>query len=178
MRLPSLLQGGDLWNALAHNKPGRLDWYSRGRQIALDVARGLVHLHSQNLVHLVSKALDPLSSPEYDKSNGPVADSDQLCMFWAARILAMSRDVACLPTHVDCWIGISELICVLPALPIAHEYVQDLKSPNILLGRDFTGKIADVGLARSVGSDAAGLSLMTAVSFAAPRLPSTLDCPA
>ncbi|KAK9796974.1 hypothetical protein WJX73_004151 [Symbiochloris irregularis] len=104
MLVTEFMQGGDLWNALAHTKPGRLDWYSRGRQIALDVARGLVHLHSQNLVHL------------------------------------------------------------------------DLKSPNILLGRDFTGKIADVGLARSVGSDAAGLSLMTAMgtmAWAAPELVST-----
>lgn len=40
---------------------------------------------------------------------------------------------------------------------------QDLKSPNILLGRDTMAKIADVGLARSVTSDAAGLSQMTAV---------------
>ena len=40
---------------------------------------------------------------------------------------------------------------------------QDLKSPNILLAKDTTAKIADVGLARSVTSDAACLSQMTAV---------------
>ena len=43
---------------------------------------------------------------------------------------------------------------------------QDLKSPNILLGRDLTAKIADVGLARSISTDAMGLSQMTAVRFA------------
>lgn len=49
-----LMQGGDLWNALAHTKSGRLNWYARGRQIALDIARGLVHLHSSGVIHLVS----------------------------------------------------------------------------------------------------------------------------
>lgn len=101
MLVTEFMQGGDLWNALATQKSGRLNWYARGRQIGLDVARGLVHLHSKNVVHL------------------------------------------------------------------------DLKSPNILLARDTTAKIADVGLARSVTSDVACLSQMTAmgtIAWAAPEL--------
>ena len=71
----------------------------RGRKIALDVARGLVHLHSREIVHM------------------------------------------------------------------------DLKSPNILLGKDLTAKIADVGLARSVTNSS--LTQMTSIgtmAWAAPEL--------
>ena len=47
----------------------------------------------------------------------------------------------------------------------------DLKSPNILLGKDLTAKIADVGLARSVSNSY--LTQMTSIgtmAWAAPEL--------
>ena len=47
----------------------------------------------------------------------------------------------------------------------------DLKSPNILLGKDLTAKIADVGLARSVTNSS--LTQMTSIgtmAWAAPEL--------
>ena len=47
----------------------------------------------------------------------------------------------------------------------------DLKSPNILLGKDLTAKIADVGLARSVTNSY--LTQMTSIgtmAWAAPEL--------
>ncbi|PRW60272.1 serine threonine- kinase [Chlorella sorokiniana] len=44
-----LMQGGDLWTAL-HS--GRITWYNRGHQIALDVARGLAYLHEHRVIHM------------------------------------------------------------------------------------------------------------------------------
>lgn len=71
----------------------------RGRKIALDVARGLVHLHSREIVHM------------------------------------------------------------------------DLKSPNILLGKDMTAKIADVGLARSINnSQITQMTSIGTMAWAAPEL--------
>ena len=71
----------------------------RGKRIAIDVARGLVHLHSRSIVHM------------------------------------------------------------------------DLKSPNILLAKDFTAKIADVGLARSVSTNLlTHMSSVGTIAWAAPEL--------
>jgi serine/threonine protein kinase len=68
-------------NLAANIQAGRVNWYRRGRKIALDVAKGLVFLHSRRIVHF------------------------------------------------------------------------DLKSPNILLARDGTAKIADVGMAKFLARD-------------------------
>ena len=70
----------------------------RGKKIALDVARGLVHLHSRDIVHM------------------------------------------------------------------------DLKSPNILLGKDLTAKIADVGLARTVSNTSNTMTAIGTMAWAAPEL--------
>lgn len=43
-------QGGDLRNALT-NHPECVCWSNMGKQAALDVARGLVFMHSKNIVH-------------------------------------------------------------------------------------------------------------------------------
>lgn len=46
------MEGGDLMQRLqATNKAGQrlLGWYSRGRSILLDIARGLHYLHRHNL---------------------------------------------------------------------------------------------------------------------------------
>jgi len=67
------MEGGNLMENLTR---GRVTWWRRGRKIAIDVAKGLVYLHSRRIVHF------------------------------------------------------------------------DLKSPNILLARDGTGKIGDVGMAK------------------------------
>ena len=45
-----LMEGGDLWGAIGQ---GRVTWARRGRRVALDIARGLHYLHSQNILHLV-----------------------------------------------------------------------------------------------------------------------------
>ena len=42
------LDGGDLLRNLA---AGRVTWWRRGRKVALDVAKGLVYLHSRRIIH-------------------------------------------------------------------------------------------------------------------------------
>ena len=43
------MAGGDLYSCL-HSKPStEFSWYNRGCRVALDVARGLVYLHEQNV---------------------------------------------------------------------------------------------------------------------------------
>ena len=72
------MEGGDL---MANISAGRVNWWRRGRKIAIDVAKGLCFLHARRIVHF------------------------------------------------------------------------DLKSPNILLARDGTAKIADVGMAKFMAQD-------------------------
>ena len=48
------LQGGDLRNALwreLNNGTHEFDWYHKGKDVALAVARGLNFLHNNNVVH-------------------------------------------------------------------------------------------------------------------------------
>ena len=46
------MAGGNLYDAIASGASD-LGWYQRGRRIALDVVKGLVHLHSRSIIHLV-----------------------------------------------------------------------------------------------------------------------------
>lgn len=49
---PLLAQGGNLRAALNEAGPGgALSWSRGGRQVAIDVARGLCMLHAQNVIH-------------------------------------------------------------------------------------------------------------------------------
>ncbi|KAK9830808.1 hypothetical protein WJX74_008176 [Apatococcus lobatus] len=50
-----------LWDAMARNRShglptDTLGWYARGQEIALDVAKGLHHLHSRGIIHLDLKS--------------------------------------------------------------------------------------------------------------------------
>ena len=54
MNAPQVLEyceGGDLRSALTRDDDGVLAWHRRGRQIALDIARGLHFLHSHDVMH-------------------------------------------------------------------------------------------------------------------------------
>ncbi|KAL4447629.1 hypothetical protein ABPG75_004848 [Micractinium tetrahymenae] len=53
------MEGGSLQ---ANLRLGRVTWWKRGRQIALDVARALAYLHSRRLVHLDCKSSNILLS--------------------------------------------------------------------------------------------------------------------
>ncbi|KAI3429894.1 hypothetical protein D9Q98_010205 [Chlorella vulgaris] len=88
------MDGGDLLHNIA---AGRVSWYRRGKKIALDVARGLVFLHSRRIVHF------------------------------------------------------------------------DLKSPNILLARDGTGKIGDVGMAKIMNRDYV-TGVVSTLAWSAPEM--------
>lgn len=46
-----LMEGGDLCAALAADVDGALTWRRGGRQVALDIAGGLVYLHANNVTH-------------------------------------------------------------------------------------------------------------------------------
>ncbi len=70
-------------------------------------------------------------------------------------------------------------ICLDVARGLVHLHQRnivhmDLKSPNILLGKDLTAKIADVGLARSItGSYLSQMTSIGTMAWAAPELRQT-----
>ena len=43
------LQGGDLMVAIANDSQNRLRWSRKGHQLSLDIAKGLVYLHSNQV---------------------------------------------------------------------------------------------------------------------------------
>ena len=88
------MEGGNLMDNLAR---GRVTWWRRGRRIAIDIAKGLVFLHSRRIVHF------------------------------------------------------------------------DLKSPNILLTRDGTAKIADVGMAKFLAKNYV-TGVVGTLAWAAPEM--------
>lgn len=45
------LAGGNLWEALLEDAEGNLGWYQHGKNILLDVIRGLHFLHSNKVAH-------------------------------------------------------------------------------------------------------------------------------
>ena len=44
-------QGGDLMTALGMDKGRQMGWYNKGKNIAVDIARGLAFLHSSRVIH-------------------------------------------------------------------------------------------------------------------------------
>ncbi|KAK9785595.1 hypothetical protein WJX73_001741 [Symbiochloris irregularis] len=56
------MSGGDLWSKLENDETGEYQWYRKGRGIALDVAKGLVFLHSKRIAHLDLKTPNILLS--------------------------------------------------------------------------------------------------------------------
>ena len=49
--LVATTQGGDLRQAFARDELDEYAWHDRGRQIALDIARGLHFLHTSGVIH-------------------------------------------------------------------------------------------------------------------------------
>lgn len=45
------LQGGDLTDAIRGSRNGEFGWFGKGRNIAIDVGKGLAFLHSNRIVH-------------------------------------------------------------------------------------------------------------------------------
>ena len=45
------LQGGDLMTALGMDKGRQMGWYNKGKNISVDIARGLAFLHSSRVIH-------------------------------------------------------------------------------------------------------------------------------
>jgi hypothetical protein len=94
------LPRGDLYRLLGRDFDRQYAWWRRGRGVALDIARGVVYMHTR--------------SP-----------------------------------------------------PIIH---LDIKSANVLLARDFTAKVADVGLAKVLSRADTKVSLEGTFDYAAPEL--------
>ena len=53
-------QGGDLRKALRGDKGTRLDWWNGGKQVTIDIARGLAFLHANNVIHRDLKSMNIL----------------------------------------------------------------------------------------------------------------------
>ncbi|GAB4822994.1 hypothetical protein N2152v2_010040 [Parachlorella kessleri] len=81
MLVEELMEGGDLREALSHDVSGHWQWQQRGREVMLDIVRGVAFLHAHHVVH------------------------------------------------------------------------RDIKSKNVLLGRDGRAKVSDVGLAKLLGEE-------------------------
>ena len=123
-------------------------------QIALDVAKGLVFLHSRRIVHFdVSACL-----PAHPRALPACLPACLPCP--PARPPA--RPPACLPGRapggVQCSTYNTEVGDVFKLVtprspPHPPPSLPQLKSPNILLSRDGTAKIADVGMARILQRD-------------------------
>ncbi len=58
-------QGGDLRAALSGDRGEQLSWRRRGRQVALDIAAGLAHLHASNVMHRDLKSKNVLLGREW-----------------------------------------------------------------------------------------------------------------
>ena len=65
-------EGGDLRAALTRDEAGELAWHKRGRQIALDIARGLHFLHSHDVMHSDLKTKNILLTR--DQATAKIAD--------------------------------------------------------------------------------------------------------
>ncbi|KAL3142557.1 hypothetical protein ABBQ38_002877 [Trebouxia sp. C0009 RCD-2024] len=64
------MEGGDLFQAIQENSypldTGLLSWYQKGSTIALDIAKGLVFLHQNEVVHMDVKSKNILLDREYN----------------------------------------------------------------------------------------------------------------
>ena len=65
-------EGGDLRAALTRDEAGELAWNKRGRQIAMDIARGLHFLHSHDVMHSDLKTKNILLTR--DQATAKIAD--------------------------------------------------------------------------------------------------------
>ena len=62
MLVLEFMEGGDLWSALRGPHREELQWYGRGRALALDIARGLHFLHEHKARPLLA-VIPSLSQP-------------------------------------------------------------------------------------------------------------------
>ena len=125
-----LSQGGDLWKALRwRDQAGRrvFGWYGRGRGAALDIARGLHYLHLHHIVHFDLKVRCALLA----------------CSACPSARLPHARTHMCLAACVQ------QISTHAPSPPCSAPPTRP-QSANVLLSRDGTCKIADVGLAKSL----------------------------
>eukprot|EP00884_Botryococcus_braunii_P015478 jgi/Botrbrau1/2613/Bobra.145_1s0034.2 len=60
MLVTEFLPRGDLWRALSNDTKHVFSWYNRGRQVALDIVRGLQYMHSKKVMHLDLKSANIL----------------------------------------------------------------------------------------------------------------------
>ncbi|KAK9825976.1 hypothetical protein WJX74_002642 [Apatococcus lobatus] len=65
------MEKGDLWKALQNDRRGIFRWHNRGRKVALEIAAGILYLHSKSLLHLDLKSPNVLLD---DQHRAHVAD--------------------------------------------------------------------------------------------------------
>lgn len=154
--------GGDLFNALHRGHKGNLTWHKRsanpadplpanpvqglGKRIALDIARGLHFLHTHRIVS-AGCCLDPsmhMKAYAILASVSSIAAASELTKYSMAAVTP-----ACLWNRrsFKCNFGMQRSLLAIMQVHM------DVKSPNVLLGRNNLAKLADVGLAKFLHKD-------------------------
>ena len=175
MLVLEFMEGGDLWSALRGPHREELQWYGRGRSLALDIARGLHFLHEHKArlcfrcyvaCHMFN--IDRVDTVETAYTLQAAAGGREEQRYTSgAEGGEEAYECDKRDTRRGCWDCMDD--SHVP-LQVVHA---DMKTKNILLsaGR-MTAKIADVGLARYMAQthmDTKSLPMGTFV-YAAPEL--------
>lgn len=97
-----ILQGGDLTDAIRGSRNGELGWYGKGRNIAIEVARGLAFLHSNRIVHCDLKSKNIMLTAV---SPAPGSMGSILLLYEALPAQLCSVDGDAMQTGLDCSTG-------------------------------------------------------------------------
>lgn len=125
---------GSLYDLIAKDTEGKLTWYNRGRLIALDIVRGLMHMHCADIIHQDIKSKNILITKDYIAK---LSDMGLFTMPKSApeRNIRSSSSRSCLPGTFE-WLAPE----VLLEGPEASSAKSDIYSLGVVLSEIITGR--------------------------------------